>query len=88
MNRERAVEILTDGSFRNLTTKEVRKWKRRIRNNNPEARHPDDNQKWRTVIVGLPTIRKLLNGEDVELEGIRINLIPDDVLFNNKPRKE
>ncbi len=38
----------------------------------------------RLVIVGLPTIRKLLNGEDVELESFRINLIPEDVLWNNR----
>jgi hypothetical protein len=42
---------------------------------------------WRTIIVGLPIIRKLLNGEDVGLETFRINLIPDDVLFNNRPEK-
>jgi hypothetical protein len=52
-----------------------------------QARHPDDDKKWRTVIVGLPIIRKLLNGEDVELETFKINLIPDDVLFNNRPEK-
>jgi hypothetical protein len=46
--------------------------------------HHQDDQKWRTVIVGLPIIRKLLNGEDVELNDFHINLIPDDVLFNNR----
>jgi hypothetical protein len=54
-------------------------------------RHVDDlksQREWRTVIVGLPIIRKLLNGEEVTLEDFRINLIPDDVLFNAKPRKE
>ncbi len=49
-----------------------------------QERHPHGNDKWRTVIVGLPIIRKLLNGEDVELESFRINLIPDDVLWNNR----
>jgi hypothetical protein len=39
---------------------------------------------WRTIIVGLPTIRRLLNGEDVEIETFKVNLIPDDVLWNNK----
>lgn len=52
------------------------------------APQPDSQPKeWRTVIIGLPIIRKLLNGEDVELETFRINLIPDDVLFNNRPKK-
>ena len=37
---------------------------------------------WRTIIVGLPIIRKLLNGEDVSLETFKVNLIPDDVLWN------
>jgi hypothetical protein len=41
---------------------------------------------WRTVICGLPIIRKLLNGEDVTLETFKVNLIPDDVLFNAKPK--
>lgn len=52
-------------------------------------RHLDDlksQREWRTVIVGLPIIRKLLAGEEVTLEDFRINLIPDDVLFNAKPR--
>ena len=38
----------------------------------------------KTVIVGLPIIKKLLAGEDVELESLRVNLIPDDTLFNNR----
>src|SRR5208337_2716542 len=41
---------------------------------------------WRTVIVGLPIIRKLLNGEDVTLETFKVNLIPDDVLWNGAKR--
>jgi hypothetical protein len=44
--------------------------------------------RWRTVIVGLPIIRKLLNGEDVELETFKINLIPDDVLYNAREKKK
>jgi hypothetical protein len=44
-----------------------------------------EGHEWRTVIVGLPIIRKLLNGEDISLETFRISLIPDDVLFNAKP---
>jgi hypothetical protein len=47
-----------------------------------------EQQEWRTVIVGLPIIRKLLNGEDVTLESFKVNLIPDDVLFNNRPAVE
>lgn len=51
------------------------------------APQPESQPKeWRTVIVGLPIIRKLLNGEDVAIDGFHINLIPDDVLFNNRPR--
>lgn len=38
----------------------------------------------RAVIVGLPIIKKLLAGEDVELESLRVSLIPDDALFNNR----
>lgn len=41
---------------------------------------------WRTVIVGLPILCKLLNGEDVTLESFRLNLIPDDVLLNARPK--
>lgn len=41
---------------------------------------------WRTVICGLPIIRKLLNGEEVTLETFKVNLIPDDVLFNANKR--
>jgi hypothetical protein len=85
---ERPVEVLPSGKLRNLSPKEIAKWRKRTKNNNLEARHPDDNQKWRTVIVGLPIIRKLLVGEDVELETLRINLIPDDVLFNARARKK
>ena len=47
-----------------------------------------ERKEWRTVIVGLPTIRKLLNGEDVTLESFKINLIPDDVLFNNRAQRK
>src|SRR3974390_1032096 len=43
---------------------------------------------WKTVIVGLPIIRKLLNGEEVDLETLRVNLIPDDVLWNAREGKE
>jgi hypothetical protein len=39
-------------------------------------------QPWRTVIIGLPTLRKLLAGEGVDLPSQGINLIPDDVLWN------
>ena len=49
----------------------------------PEAQPKE----WRTVIIGLPIIRRLLAGEDVEIESFHINLIPDDVLFNAKPRR-
>jgi hypothetical protein len=42
-------------------------------------------QEWRTIVVGLPIIRKLLNGEDLSLETFHVSLIPDDVLFNAKP---
>jgi hypothetical protein len=47
-----------------------------------------DSGEWKTVIVGLTIIRKLLAGEDVELESIRVNLIPDDVLFNARRARE
>lgn len=40
------------------------------------------------MIVGLPIIRKLLVGEDVELESLGVTLIPDDVLWNARPRPE
>lgn len=43
---------------------------------------------WQTVIVGLPIIRKLMMGKDVTLESLKINLIPDDVLWNNRPVRE
>jgi hypothetical protein len=42
---------------------------------------------WRTVIVGLPIIRKLLAGEDVELQGLKLSMIPDDVLWNARPER-
>jgi hypothetical protein len=45
-------------------------------------------KEWCTVIVGLPIIRKLLNGEDVTIESFHINLIPDDVLWNNRALAE
>lgn len=45
-----------------------------------------DARTWRTIIVGLPIIRKLLNAEDVTLETFKVNLIPDDVLLNAKPK--
>lgn len=51
-----------------------------------KAMREKQNPEWRTVIVGLPILRKLLNGEDVTLESFRINLIPDDVLFNARPK--
>lgn len=55
----------------------------RILESSPEY----NNKEWRTVIIGLPIIRKLLNGEDVTLEEFKVNFLPDDVLFNNKPRQ-
>lgn len=42
---------------------------------------------WRTLIIGLPTIRRLLNGEDVSIDSFKISLIPDDVLFNARPAR-
>ena len=51
-------------------------------------RKAEEQPGWRTIIVGLPILRKLLNGEDVTLETFKVNLIPDDVLFNNRPRLE
>src|SRR5208283_2841885 len=47
-----------------------------------EKEPPEEGPCWNTVIVGLPIIRKLLNGEDVTLETFKVNLIPDDVLWN------
>lgn len=44
-------------------------------------------QEWRTVIVGLPIIRKLLNAEEVNLETFKVSLISDDVLWNNQPKR-
>jgi len=41
-------------------------------------------KEWRTVIIGVPTLRKLLAGEDVEIDAFHIHLIPDDVLWNNQ----
>jgi hypothetical protein len=38
----------------------------------------------KTIIVGLPTIRKLMARKDVELPSLGVTLIPDDVLFNNR----
>ena len=61
-------------------------YSKRIAEDDATLRRMQAEQKeWRTVIDGLPIIRKLLNGEEVELADFRINLIPDDVLFNNKP---
>ncbi len=37
---------------------------------------------WRTVIIGYPTIAKLIHGESVELPSFMVSLIPDDQLFN------
>jgi hypothetical protein len=58
----------------------------------PQDEHADHgpftSDHWRTVIVGLPIIRKLLNAEDVTLNDCHINLIPDDVLWNNQPKRE
>jgi len=41
-------------------------------------------KEWRTIIVGLPIVRKLLAGEDVVLNDFHVNFIPDDVLFKER----
>jgi len=45
-----------------------------------------DKRDWRTVIIGLPIIRKLLAGEEVICPNFKINILPDDVLWNNRPK--
>ena len=42
----------------------------------------------KVVIVGLSTIRRLLNGEDVQLPLLGVILIPDDDLWNAKRRSD
>ena len=37
---------------------------------------------WRTVIIGYPTIARLIHGETVELQSFMVSLIPDDQLLN------
>lgn len=38
----------------------------------------------RVIIVGLPIIRRLLAGEDVEIAEWHVTLLPDSTLLNQK----
>ena len=49
---------------------------------------------WKILVIGYPTIAKLIHGHTVDLESHKICLIPDDQLMNehqriiNSPEKE
>ncbi len=41
---------------------------------------------WKVLVIGYPTIARLIHGETVDLESHKICLIPDDQLFNEHQR--
>ena len=49
---------------------------------------------WKVIVIGYPTIARLIHGQEVDLESHKVCLIPDDQLANehqriiNSPKKE